>query len=323
MPRKLRAYVILTYRCNARCAMCGCHAHPSDPAAEITLNTLRKLPSLSFVNLTGGEPFLRRDLEDVVALMSEKSERIVISTNGTDPERILALCARFPHVGIRISLEGLAGTSDRLRGLPGGFDRAMATLNTLHARGHRDIGIGMTVQDENYQDLLPLYHLAQARGLEFATAAAHNSFYFHTDQNKFDRAGEIATALDTLSGTLLASPSPKNWLRAYFNHSLADYVRGQRPPLPCRMGQDAFFIDPFGDVLPCNGMREKTSMGNLCHTSFSDCWRGPDAARAREAVRRCDRPCWMVCGATASMRRYPAKPLLWIAGHKLAPRGRV
>ena len=104
---KLNGTVIVTYRCNARCTMCNRYKKPSKPEEEIGLETIKKLPPMYFTNITGGEPFIRTDLPELVAELRKKSDRIVISTNGFFTDRIIALCERFPDIGIRISIEGL------------------------------------------------------------------------------------------------------------------------------------------------------------------------------------------------------------------------
>ena len=136
-----------------------------------------------FTNITGGEPFIRDDLEEIVEELGKLSDRIVISTNGFFTDRILKLTKRFPKVGIRISIEGLEKTNNEIRGLPNGFYRGYETLKQLRARGMKDVGFGMTIQDRNAADLVPLYNLSDELGMEFATASLHNSFYFV--ENKF------------------------------------------------------------------------------------------------------------------------------------------
>ncbi len=59
-----------------------------------------------FTNITGGEPFIRMDLKEIVRELYKKSDRIVISTNGFFTDRIIDLCNEFPQIGIRISIEG-------------------------------------------------------------------------------------------------------------------------------------------------------------------------------------------------------------------------
>ena len=255
--RTLYGTVIVTYRCNARCNMCDCFRDPTKPEEEITLETIKKLPEMAFTNITGGEPFVRRDIPDIVRELYKKSDRIVISTNGYFTERIISLCRQFPKVGIRISIEGLKETNDKIRGIPDGYNRGYNTLKTLVEMGHPDVGFGMTVQDMNCGDLVPLYQIANEMGMEFATATLHNSFYFRKTDNKIDDKLKVAQNFEKLINELLKSNSPKKWFRAYFNHGLIHYIYGKKRLLPCDMSKNAFFIDPFGDVIPCNGMEKK------------------------------------------------------------------
>ena len=176
--KKLNGTVIVTYRCNARCSMCSRYKAPSQPDEEISIETIRKLPKMYFTNITGGEPFIRTDLKEVVRELYKKSDRIVISTNGFFTDRILDLCKEFPQIGIRISIEGLEGTNNAIRGLSNGYQRGLQTLKKLREAGMKDVGFGMTVQDRNAPDLVPLYEISNDMGMEFATASLHNSFYF-------------------------------------------------------------------------------------------------------------------------------------------------
>ena len=157
--RKLNGTVIVTYRCNARCTMCNRYKEPSRPEDEIPVGTIRKLPRMYFTNITGGEPFIREDLKDIVRELKKLSDRIVISTNGFFTDRIIDLCKEFPDVGIRISIEGLERTNNEIRGLENGFQRGYQTLCKLRSMGMKDIGFGMTVQDRNAVNIKPHYRI--------------------------------------------------------------------------------------------------------------------------------------------------------------------
>ena len=126
--KKLNGTVIVTYRCNARCSMCNRYKAPSKPEEEISIETIKKLPKMYFTNITGGEPFIRTDLKDIVRELYKKSDRIVISTNGFFTDRIVDLCKEFPQIGIRISIEGLEQTNNEIRGLQNGYQRGYGTL---------------------------------------------------------------------------------------------------------------------------------------------------------------------------------------------------
>lgn len=315
----LHGSVIVTYRCNAHCNMCGCFADPTKREEEISLDTIRKLPRMKFVNITGGEPLLRDDLEKIVEELYRKADRIVISTNGYFYQRILALCKRFPHIGIRISIEGMPKTNDSIRGIPDGFDHGLRCLLELVATGHKDVGFGMTVQDSNAKDLLPLYQLADDMGMEFATASLHNSFYFRKTDNEIQDKYQVAQEFEKLINALLKSKSPKKWFRAYFNHGLINYIYGNPRLLPCEMGSNGFFIDPFGDVLPCNGMDKKMSMGNLNEQTWEEIWNSAQAERVRAAVKNCRKNCWMIGSVSPTMKQHIIIPARWVFREFLPP----
>lgn len=316
MPKKLNGTVIVTYRCNAKCTMCNRYKVPSKPEEEISIETIRKLPEMYFTNITGGEPFIREDLKDVVRELYKKSDRIVISTNGFFTDRIVDLCKEFPQIGIRISIEGLEQTNNEIRGLEDGFNKGYTTLKKLVDMGMKDVGFGMTVQDKNAADLVPLYEISDELNMEFATASLHNSFYFVESNNIIHDRLAVAQNLENLINRMLESNSPKKWFRAYFNHGLINYIFSCKRLLPCDMSFDTFFIDPYGDVMPCNGTKEKEVMGNLNEQSWEELWNSEKAETVRKKVRCCDRNCWMIGSVSPAMHKYIYKPALWVIKHK-------
>ena len=314
--KKLNGTVIVTYRCNARCTMCNRYKAPSKPDEEISIETIKKLPKMYFTNITGGEPFIREDLADIVRELYKKSDRIVISTNGFFTDRIIKLCEEFPNVGIRISIEGLEQTNNEIRGLNDGFNKGYSTLKKLVEMKHPDVGFGMTVQDKNAKDLVALYDLSNEMGMEFATASLHNSFYFVEAKNIIHDRPMVAKEFEKLINKLLESKSPKKWFRAYFNHGLINYIYGQKRLLPCDMAFDTFFIDPYGDVMPCNGTKCKEVMGNLNEQSWDELWNSEKAEKVRNVVRHCSRNCWMIGSVSPAMHKYIWKPAWWVIKHK-------
>ena len=313
---KLNGTIIVTYRCNARCTMCNRYKAPSRQDEEISLETIKKLPPMYFTNITGGEPFIRTDLKDIVRELYKKSDRIVISTNGFFTDRIIDLCKEFPNVGIRISIEGLEQTNNEIRGLPDGFNRGYKTLKTLVEMKHPDVGFGMTVQDKNAQDLVPLYNISNDLNMEFATASLHNSFYFVEAKNIIKDRMVVAKQFEDLINELLKSNSPKKWFRAYFNHGLINYIFSQKRLLPCNMAFDTFFIDPYGDVMPCNGTKDKEVMGNLNIQEWDELWNSAQAMEVRRKVKNCGRNCWMIGSASPAIRKHIFKVSWWVFRHK-------
>jgi len=313
--------IITTYRCQMRCKMCNIWQNPSDKDKEITPQELEMLPNFKFVNITGGEPFLRDDLEEIVEVMFKKAPRIVISTSGYHTDRILKLARRFPNIGIRVSIEGMAETNNYLRGREDGYERGLKTLSGLKELGVKDIGFGMTVSDKNSQDLMKLYDLAKTEGLEFATASFHNSYYFHKEDNMLKNKKQIRSAFEELIHHLLKENHPKSWFRAFFNLGLINYVEGQKRMLPCEAGTVNFFIDPYGEVYPCNGLEDKfwkESMGNIRQEKdFKKIWYSEQAEKVRALVRKCPKNCWMVGTAAPVMKKYIKHPLKWVVKNKV------
>ena len=315
---KLHGSIIVTYRCNARCNMCDVWHYPTKPSDEIGLDVIKRLPEMFFVNVTGGEPFVRQDLPELIEELRKKAKRIVISTNGFFTDRIVELCRRFPDLGIRISIEGSNESNDRIRGIPDGYRRTQETLRKLQEMGLKDIGFAMTVQGLNYRDLVGLYDMAKGLDYEFATATLHNSHYFHKLDNRIENKEAVIAEFERLIKKLLRSRKIKEWFRAYFNYGLINYIKGNPRLLPCEMGRDGFFLDPWGDVLACNGMDEKQPMGNLKEQSWDEIWNGKRAREVRGMVGKCKKNCWMIGSAAPAIWHHPVEPILWVFKHKIA-----
>ena len=115
---------------------------------------------------------------EIVEECYKHTDRIVISTSGWFEDRVIALAKQFPIIGIRISIEGLSCKTTNYGGHAGGFDKGLRTLLALKEMGLKDIGFGCTVSNNNSKDMLSLYQLSKSLGMEFATAAFHNSYYF-------------------------------------------------------------------------------------------------------------------------------------------------
>lgn len=315
----MEACLIVTYRCNAKCYMCNTWQHPSKKSEEFAPELIDKLPDgLKFINITGGEPFIREDLDEIIERALKKTERLVISNNGYFTDQVIKLAEKYGNrIGFRISIEGLPAANDELRGIKDGFDRGLRTLLTLQGMGIKDIGFGMTVSDRNAEDMIELYRLADAMGLEFATATTHNSFYFHIIDNTLVSPAKVASEFEKIAVELLKTKKLKNWFRAYFNMGLANKVMGGKRPLPCEVGSDVFFIDPVGNILPCNGSDEPMIMGNLNDDTFDSIWQSEAARKVRQQVCSCTKECWMIGSASPAMKKRISVPLKWVVKNKL------
>jgi Fe-coproporphyrin III synthase len=310
------AAIIVTYRCNAHCAMCHTWQFPTKPAEEFAPDLLRKLPNdLGRVNITGGEPLIRRDLPEIVDILAPKARRLEISTNGYFTERLAEIGRRHPELTVRISMEGLQQTNDHIRGIHDGFDHAVRSYHALREVGVRDLGFAVVIQDDNAHDLLNLYEFISGLDAEFAQAVPHNSYYFHTNDNHIQDVEKVQAAIRQLIEAFLRSRKPKEWFRAYLNRGLVDYVGGTERRLECTAGTDIIFLDPHGEVYPCNGW--DLSMGNLHKQSFEQIWDSERAKQVRAAVTGCERRCWMTGTAVPAMRHHLPAVTWWVLRNKV------
>lgn len=320
----MEACVITTYRCNARCQMCNTWQYPSRKADEIGQEVMKKLPrGLAKINVSGGEPGLRADLAEIVAVLRTKTRAIDISTNGYFTDRLVEVGRRFPEVAFRISLEGLPKLNDELRGIKNGFDRSLKTVIRLRQAGVKNVGFGIVISDLNKADLLDLYHLCVMMAIEFGSSTMHNSFYFHKYDNLVEDVNGTVMQMHKFIEGLLQSKRRglklriKDWGRAFINYGILQYLQGMNRPIACGAGTELFFLDPHGLILACNGSEEPWVMGNLKEQSFDNIWNSGQAATVRAKVARCQRNCWMVGSARPAMRSNPWVPLLWIAKNKI------
>jgi len=311
----MEGILVATYRCNARCHMCNTWKFPTTAEQEMDPKYYERLPNLKFLNITGGEPFLREELEEIIRIVKPKCKRICVSTNGYFTERVVALAKKFNgEIGIRISLEGLPKANDELRGIPDGFDHGLRTLLQLKHMGMKDIGFGITVSDRNAKDLLELYELAKGLKLEFATAVVHNGYYFHKFDNVIEKKEEVSEAFRQLIRELFKTKRVKNWFRAYFNHGIINYVNGGKRLLPCNMGEDMFLVEPWGDIKACNVLDE--TMGNIKEADFWTIWNSERAEEVRKKARNCGYECWMIGSVSPAMKRDMWTPIKWILKNK-------
>jgi MoaA/NifB/PqqE/SkfB family radical SAM enzyme len=314
--------IMPTYRCHSRCQMCHIWKHPSRTEDEIRLDQIDGLPGgFVRINIGGGEPTLRSDILEIVDVLSKKTLHLEMSTTGYLTDRLVSIVKRHPTIRIRISLEGLPEVNDRIRGLKNGFDHAMRSMLRLKELGARDVGFAITISHRNSDQLVDLYHLCALMGIEFAQCVVHDAWQFRIPDNAIENQEEVIGEIKRFIRELLQSKRRerflrvKDWFRAYVNRGFINFVRGDRRLLPCGAGRDIVFIDPYGDVYPCNALKE--SMGNVRNADFEEIWMGTPARRIRQAVSRCSKNCWMAGTSRPAMRHNPWKPAAWILRNKM------
>ncbi|MCX7062985.1 MAG: radical SAM protein [Proteobacteria bacterium] len=315
--------VISTYRCNSRCQMCYIWQNPTDPKEEISAKTLEKLPGgFDNLNVSGGEPTLRRDLADLIDVVYPKARITEISSNGLRPERLLPIIKKYPNIKVRFSLEGDEATSDAIRGEKNGYTTKIAGLRKLREAGGTDLGFAMVIQDENADQLVRVYEMARAEGVELATSTLHNAWQFYKHDNHFYDRTKVAREVEGLVTSMLRTNKPKNWFRAYLNLGLIEKILGHDRLIPCTAGSDFAFIDPWADVWACN-VRSDLPLGNIQKQSWDEIIKSERARETIGKVKACAQNCWMVTTARTAMRSNLAPqlpkwgPMQWVIWNKL------
>ena len=253
--RPLLVHFEVTLRCNARCGFCDYWKTPAD-AREHELASYADAArhfNPMLVTFTGGEPLMRRDLEDLVAAVDAAVhlKYVTLITHGgmLTPERATSLWQAGIHQ-FNISLDYLDGRHDIARGIPGLTEKIFNAVDGMRARGIDNIRFNTVIKDDNLDQLLPLVERAASLGCGV-------NFSVYTDAKNGNRDHVLATplyaALDDVIARLL---DVKRRHRGVITNSdayleqIPRWVRGETLE-PCRSGQRTIHIDPTGHVKRC------------------------------------------------------------------------
>lgn len=297
----------VTYQCNSRCRMCSIWKKNEEPG--LALSDIDNLPkTLKNLNISGGEPFLRSDLFDLIKRVKKiiPDTKIIISTNGFATDLILNQMSRIVSIdsgiGVAVSIDGVDKAHDDIRGVIGGYDRAVETIKRLKKLGIKNLKIGFTVGDYNFSELKKVYNLSRELGVEFSLSLVHSSDNFFNQDNKIKNKQDIIQSLEWLIKKELRTWNLKKWLRAYYAYGMQEFVKTGKRILPDYSGKFSLFIDPSGDMYPSDISSQK--LGNI--KTF-------DVRRADFATSES----WMICTARQAIKMHKLKVVFWILKNKI------
>ena len=243
----------VTLRCNARCGFCDYWRTP----AETRDTELRSFADAArffnplMITFTGGEPLLRRDLEDLVRAVT-RAIRVKYSTILTHGALLTVERARsLWDAGINqfnISLDFLDGRHDVERGIPGLTEKILTTVPKLRAAGIDSVRFNTVIRNDNLDQLLPIVHRAESLG-----CGVNFSTYTALKNGNADPVLGVNRELDTVIAELLAYKRRRRGVITSSDHYLAQiprYVRGELRD-PCQSGLRTIHIDPTGQVKRC------------------------------------------------------------------------
>ncbi|MEP6620089.1 MAG: radical SAM protein [bacterium] len=245
----------MTLRCNARCGFCDYWKTPAE-AKEHELSSYADAArhfNPMLVTFTGGEPLLRRDLEELVAAVDAavRLKYVTLITHGGMLTRERALSLRDAGIHqFNISLDYLDGRHDAARGIPGLTDRIFNAVDGMRAVGIDNIRFNTVIKDDNLDQLLPLVERASSLGCGV-------NFSVFTDAKNGDTSHLLRAPLHAeLDDAIAALLAYKRRHRGVITNSdayleqIPRWVRGELSE-PCRSGQRTIHIDPTGHVKRC------------------------------------------------------------------------
>jgi MoaA/NifB/PqqE/SkfB family radical SAM enzyme len=312
-PRPFKATLVLTERCDCRCEICRIWEKPKgpEPSPADVAAFLRGAGTIRWLNLTGGEIFLRDDVEAVVEAAVAAEPRLAVldfPTTGQRTERIVPAVERIARLGVprffvTVSVEGPPALHDRLRGRPGAFDRMAATYEAL--RGMRGVRafLGMTLSDRNEHAVDATFDALAGRLPGFSEREIHmnvatrSGHYYDNLATGVRPPSRPAAAVRRVLRRRRARPaSPTDWLEATYLSLVPRHVRTGRSPLPCASLFTSVFLAPSGEVHPCTVYERP--LGDAYRTPLRQLLASPEADAARQAVAEDRCPgCWSPCEA--------------------------
>jgi MoaA/NifB/PqqE/SkfB family radical SAM enzyme len=304
MPAALT--VNLLYACNSRCRTCNIYEHHAEVLSLDEYDRIFRSIGSSprWVTFTGGEPFLRQDVADIILSFDEHCRPTVINvpTNGSFPDRVekaVDRIARTVHprsVIVNLSIDEVEGAHDSLRGLKGNWGLAMQTASALRdlRRHHENLVFGVNTVISRFnetriadiaakvEELEPDSYVAEVAGRRVELGTQRSDFAPTVDG--LLRALKLLRARSRRTGRLIEALVAS--LRAEYYRVLERHTVEQREILPCYAAITSAHIMPEGKVWACCVLGEELGELRAVDYDFPTIWYGAAARSIRERIRR-------------------------------------
>lgn len=300
----LNLTISFSFRCNSRCKTCNIHRKETP---ELNHEEWKRIfanygRNLFWATISGGEPFLRKDLTSLVGLLYDHCRPSIINipTNGFLTDGIVSAIAditeycRRSQIIVNLSIDDIGARHDEIRGLPGSSGRALETFRRLKSMHAPNLSVGIhTVISRFNAQRMPII-AADLAGLEpdsYIAEIAEEREELGTigakiapDIESFSRAAfHVVQEQASMRPHRLGSLTRSFRQEYYF---LAERIlRRREQVLPCYCGFASAHIAPNGDVWMCCIKAEPA--GNLRESGFSfrKIWLSPGADDLRRSIR--------------------------------------
>ena len=315
LTRNLQHLIVhVTNHCNFRCQHCFIDFSPKrDLPLDHYLRLGPEVGQLFWLDIGGGEPFIRRDLADIIAAFRAKV--VQIPTNGSLPERITDTLDRLAgrtsaEIAISLSLDGLEQTHEEIRGAKGNWKQVWDTFEMLRERGGVKLKINTVLHKDNCNEIVALMQEVRRRQPDFHSIILlrgdpmNPEFALPPMAVLRELAPQIFSILETYDygkGAMMAHVL-RNYHRYLWNVSMQTIER-ETQVIPCLAGRAHMVVLGNGDVSSCEML---DPVGNIKEQS----WQSIDASNAlavqRRSIRNKDCHCTHNCAMLGSILFRPA-----------------
>lgn len=336
----------ITNICNAKCRHCllGNTVPTTSKKEELSIDEIEKIArsmdDLMFLLPTGGQPFLRKDIAEIVKIFYRETNvrNVGIPTNGTMTEQtinfvkdVLTSCPEI-DLGIDVSLDGIGEVHDDIRGVKGLFEKAVTTYKELRKLEriypNFNVNIETTVSSYNDSYLNEMYdYFTRELGANTIFTLLTRGAPKEPATKFFDIAKYEEYAKRMEDGI------KKRDLTGYYNFPFCDVINAKRVvrhqviartvrdnayQVPCMAGRLGAAIFANGDVLPCE-LHTDMVLGNLkdYDYDFKKIWFSDKADKARKSIREtkcfCTYECFLTVNILFNKRMYPKLLKEWLS----------
>lgn len=308
MLRPSSIHLCATWRCNLHCSQCdipltGKRERPELTAEQITkaIQQLREWLGPFHLNIAGGEPFVRKDMMDIVEFCTRNGVSVGITTNGMlITEEIARRIEKAGIQSLNISLDGLTPeTHDRMRNLKGAHKRVMKVIERLNRPRDYCLVIATILMAANADEVLGMVDWAEDRMLNgiifqplFSTFGRPYEHGWWKRSELWPNTTEQRRTMDSVLDRLIrgreeGSPvvntvEQLEAMRSHFHHP---EVTG---PRSCSVDTKNFAINEYGDALLCFWL---PPIGNVLEHHPREIWRSAPARERRRQIRSCRMNC--------------------------------
>lgn len=314
-----RLTFILTHKCLFKCSMCNIWKKPAEN--ELSLEEIEKFfeksNRFSWINLSGGEIFLREDLSGILDIIFKHCKNLYLldfPTNGFQTEQITCAVKKILDLRkpvkllVTVSLDGPRDTHDRIRGISGSWDKALETFSRLRAlRNNRfSVFLGMTLQNANMAEFRQTFESANNKLGKIKYDDFHinliqysRHYYANSENAGYEDRRILREHLGLIAKTRPAYPvNPAGFLEKRYLRLADKYLREGQSPVPCQALSSSFFMDPSGNIYPC-AIYDKI-IGNVRDYDYNiyKLWDNASRNKTRKDIAGGDCPhCWTPCEA--------------------------